>query len=317
MLPIEIEAAILSEMATQEIFCSIPLVPDGNLYRFSNKNSFNKNCWVVMHSQSYKNETFYIAVFGDWKRRPDSTIWRSGNYSNLARNHKVDFDKKIKASQEKARIEQLLIHQETALNVAIEWEKLSTHGESEYLKKKRVKPHGVRFGNGFLAIPIMDIDGKLWSIQRIFNAPDSSGKYAKRFTKNGRKRACFHTIGCIEGADRILVAEGYATAATLFESTNIPVIVAFDSGNLGPVVSAIKGKYPKIRIVICGDEDCWNLKNANPGRKAAEDAAKLYSCAAIFPDFSGIDPPLLDQYKPTDFNDLFILHSNFIEKGHN
>ena len=41
-----------------------------------------------------------------------------------------------------------------------------------------------------------------------------------------------------------LIAEGYATAASLHEATGLPVIVAFDAGNLLPVAQAIHKRYP-------------------------------------------------------------------------
>ena len=43
------------------------------------------------------------------------------------------------------------------------------------------------------------------------------------------------TIGDMRQPGPVLIAEGYATAATLHEMTGMPAIVAFNAGNLLPV----------------------------------------------------------------------------------
>ena len=47
-----------------------------------------------------------------------------------------------------------------------------------------------------------------------------------------QKSGLWHMLGQPEGAAVVLVAEGYATAASLHEATGLPVAVAFDAGNL-------------------------------------------------------------------------------------
>jgi putative DNA primase/helicase len=66
-----------------------------------------------------------------------------------------------------------------------------------------------------MAVPAFDTDGKLWSVQYV----NSDG--SKRFARESRKEGCFHVVGStdpvgdLKKADAIVVAEGYATAATL------------------------------------------------------------------------------------------------------
>ena len=68
---------------------------------------------------------------------------------------------------------------------------------------------------GSMAIPAFDADGKLWSVQYV----NSDG--SKRFARESRKEGCFHLVGStdpvgdLNSADAIVVAEGYATSATL------------------------------------------------------------------------------------------------------
>ncbi|SMG63967.1 [weak similarity to] primase domain protein [methanotrophic bacterial endosymbiont of Bathymodiolus sp.] len=58
--------------------------------------------------------------------------------------------------------------------------KLPETGESNYLKLKGVKAHGVRFSHGSIVIPACDIDGNITTLQTIH----ADGE--KRFSNGGR-----------------------------------------------------------------------------------------------------------------------------------
>jgi putative DNA primase/helicase len=117
-----------------------------------------------------------------------------------------------------------------------------------YLKRKGVEPHGLKVdASGRLVVPLRDPKGKIWSLQTI--APHG----AKLFLKGGRKDGLFHLLG--EPGDQIVIAEGFATAASIHEATGLPVVIAFDCGNLVPVAKAIRGSLPLARIVIAADDD--------------------------------------------------------------
>ena len=152
----------------------------------------------------------------------------------------------------------------------------------------------------------MDVDGKLWNVQKIYNKKDdlSSNKW---FLRGGKKKGCFHVIGTplkeLSENDKIWIVEGYATGASIHMATNDTVIVAFDAGNIDPVINAIKITYPHLLGIIAGDDDQWPKDGNNAGRQKAEDAAKKYGCHVVFPKFQE------DHHKsePTDWNDLHCL----------
>ena len=48
----------------------------------------------------------------------------------------------------------------------------------------------------------------------------------------------------------LLVAEGYATAASLHEATGYPVAVAFDAGNLAHVTKALRQQHRAALLVV-------------------------------------------------------------------
>jgi putative DNA primase/helicase len=155
--------------------------------------------------------------------------------------------------------------------------------------------------NGDVLVPGYDVDGKLWTVQYI--KEDGT----KRFAKNSRKHGCFHVVGAPNGAAAlqkiamspvVVIAEGYATAATLAEHGKVPALAAYDSGNLLSVAASIRERWPGKAIIIAGDDD-HRIEN-NPGREKALAAAEAVAGVAIFPKFSGEHR----LWGFTDFNDL-------------
>lgn len=97
---------------------------------------------------------------------------------------------------------------------------------------------------------------------------------------------------------KILLAEGYATSATLHEATGLPVVAAFDAGNLKPVAELLQEKFPGAGIVVCADND--HRLGVNIGLEKAQEAALAVNGRMIFPEFSQEEK----NRGLTDFNDL-------------
>ncbi|MBK3748718.1 PriCT-2 domain-containing protein [Stutzerimonas balearica] len=135
------------------------------------------------------------------------------------------------------------------------------------------------FKVGTIAVPLRDAAGKLWSLQAI------NEQGTKLFPRYGRKAGCFHLIGSLVEECGLFVAEGYATAASVWMALEMPVAVAIDSGNLAAVCRALREANPTIRIGIAGDDDPA-VKN-NPGRMKAEAAAAEVGGFAVFPVMPG------------------------------
>lgn len=150
---------------------------------------------------------------------------------------------------------------------------------------------------GTMVVPMVDIDGKLWGLQLIFE----SG--AKTFFKHGRKSGCFHVLGAIQPGLPIALVEGYATGASVFEATGWPVVVTFDAGNLERVAGLMRNRYPDAQLVLCGDDDHEAVNNKgepiNPGRIYASRAAGRVRGITAFPSFA-------DSTDRKDWNDLHV-----------
>lgn len=173
--------------------------------------------------------------------------------------------------------------------------------ESDYLKRKGVKAYGLRYspsGNGTVAVPMMR-DGRIVGLQ-IIRGKDRGNKLEKQYWPSGMdKVGAYHLIGGIPRG-LVLVAEGYATAATLHEATDLPVAVAFDAGSIMPVVAALAQKYRTSKILICADDDY--LTPGNPGCEAARLAATAHGAAWCKPEFA--EERSTTKKGPSDFNDL-------------
>jgi putative DNA primase/helicase len=170
----------------------------------------------------------------------------------------------------------------------------SESGESPYLVRKSVDGYGVRFSGDTLLIPMVDADSKLSNVQRVF------AKGEKRFLSGGRVSGCFHIIGDVHTSVWILIAEGYATAATLHKATGYPVAVAFNVANIKHVARTMRKLHPAAKLLICADDDRETEAKTgkNPGVIAAAEVAKTVSGTWCKPD--GLPDG------GSDFNDLAV-----------
>lgn len=172
-------------------------------------------------------------------------------------------------------------------------------GQAPYLARKGVLPFGVRLDRSSkeLVIPLRDAAGVLWNLQRIAPSKPERGT-DKLFIKGAKKSGLFHLIGQVQAPGALLVAEGYATAASLHQATSLPVAVAFDAGNLAPVAKALHRQHPGALLVLCADNDAATegRTGTNPGLVKAMDAAGAVGGVVAC-------PPRQDGQN-VDFNDL-------------
>lgn len=144
---------------------------------------------------------------------------------------------------------------------------------NEYCHRKNIQPHGCKTigsGNlrGVLLVPLYDAGDKLVNLQ--FIQPDGT----KRFLAGGKKKGCFFTMN--EPTETILIAEGFATAASLFEYHGLQTYVAFDASNLVDVAKVVRTKYPDSEIIICGDNDLSGVGQTKARAAALAIGGKYY-----------------------------------------
>lgn len=236
--------------------------------------------WYVAHEL---DNGLIVANFGNW-RSGENCDWNSrGDVRQLTATDRS----KIYRAKLDLEDKQKETHKVAAENATKIWTNArSASTDHPYLIRKKIAPHGVRQDGSDLIVPVY-IDGEIVSIQRINSTQ-------KRFLAGGQTRAGYFRIG--EFKNRIIIAEGFATGASVHEATGEGVIIAFNAGNLLSVANALREKY-KMPIIIAGDDD--RFTDGNPGRGKAESVAmQLDNVSCLFPTFAN------DEGEPTDFNDL-------------
>lgn len=135
---------------------------------------------------------------------------------------------------------------------------------------------GLREAEGLLVVPVL-WKGNVISLQTIH----PSGQ--KRFwTGAPVKGGCF--VMERPHAAVTAIVEGLATGLAVFQCVKqARVLVAFDAGNLLPVVDA---QRPTGSVVICADNDhgTFERRGFNPGIDKANNAAELIGAGVAYPE---------------------------------
>ncbi|WP_413484638.1 LPD7 domain-containing protein [Morganella psychrotolerans] len=147
--------------------------------------------------------------------------------------------------------------------------------------------------NGSLVIPFFDIDGNFRTLQYITEQGD------KFLYADAPKQGHFLVVGGdLQSSDRILYAEGYATARSLNLATGYPVVMTIDAGNMVSVAQRLSNVFSEKQHIFLADFD--HAKDENKGLMMAEKAAKISGGRVFHPKFSD-DEKMMGS---TDFNDL-------------
>ena len=239
----------------------------------------------------------YEAKKGGFDPKKEASNAPAGEQTAEARQKRAD-ERAAKEAAEALEVERR--HNEASKVCTADFNRARTEGLSRYLGIKGVAAHGLRFeaemptdDGAVLLMPLRDNAGKIWNVQRI--AADGR----KVFHKGARVSGLYHLLGEFNGVGWLLVAEGYATAATLYEATGYPVAVGLNASVLKAACVSLRERYPEALILICADNDQSTAQRTgkNSGVLAAQEAAMAVgACVAI--------PQGLPHDK-NDFNDLF------------
>ena len=258
------------------------IIPGGEMVRFATSDRRgDESGWCRLFSDGEGG------VFGCF-RQGLSESWQARQPANPEQ--RAAFQEKVKqARQEAAKIEEQQ-RAECRKKSAELWELgREVDAKHGYILAKQIKPYGAKQLQGSLIVPVRDAAGTLHGLQ--FIQADGS----KRFKSGTTVAGCYHSIGKPNG--KLLVAEGFATAATLHESTGLAVACAFNAGNLKPVAESLRAKYPTMTIIVAADDD--HATDGNPGLSKATEAARAVNGLLARPAFPETRGP-----KDTDFNDL-------------
>lgn len=270
----QIESAFSNHCAEAGVIFTNQPIADGVLHRvhIEGDKPGTKNGAYILHTDGNPSGWFQYFVtgsYGTWslsgKREPMTTTMKQ----------------QIEADRERRKIEQEARHNDAADKARFIWataKPVIEQSQHVYLVKKRVHPQGVRLHRDVLVVPIYDESKQLVNLQ--FIQADGT----KRFLSGGKKKGCFSVIGKMGADELIQICEGWATGASLYESTGHFTVVALDAGNLEPVAIVFRRLYPDSQIIIMGDND-----ESGTGQKAARSAALAVGGKYIIPVSVGYD----------------------------
>lgn len=306
---------------------------DGKVHRCQVEGSKERKGWYLLHVWRAANGNEYVVgSFGIWSGLNNNvTKVELGKDVVMDAAEQSALKSRLAEDRKRTKAQREAEGERAARRAASVWAKaLKSPADgkpADYLTRKAVQSYGLRYTeSGALVIPMMNGRGETRGLQFILPSTHPRVKATHRdkeyWPKGLIKTGHWFQIGSAYAGAVVLVAEGYATGATLHAATGLAVAVAFDAGNLLPVAQALQKAHRLERLLICADDDylqkchecgkptqvavpeCQHCGEphgqVNPGCQAAASAALAVGGAWLAPVFPG------DRggKKLTDFNDL-------------
>ncbi|MFZ5574473.1 MAG: toprim domain-containing protein [Pseudomonadota bacterium] len=246
-------------------------IADGRIhrYRVEGDKPGSRNGWYALHLDPIPH-----GAVGSW-RTNETHPWRDAEARRINWQERQALQAKMRALRNDRYQAQQTVYAEARAKAEKMWRaSRPADAAHPYLQRKGVKAWGIRQLRDQLLVPVRR-DGALHSLQLI--GPDGE----KKFLTGGRIGGCYFAIG--KPAGTICVAEGYATAATVFECTGYATAVAFNAGNLKRVAQHLACHHPHTKFILIADDD--QATPGNPGLTAATEAAMLVGGFVARPHF--------------------------------
>ncbi|BCA55313.1 hypothetical protein W02_24530 [Nitrospira sp. KM1] len=247
---------------------------DGKIRRFaSNGEPEDDAGWYTFFEDGVP-----AGAFGCW-RTGVKYKWSSKSDAQMTDAERQQYRRRLETVKHQREHEEQRRHAEAAIRARAIWDQCQPSGsEHPYLQAKQARPHALRVdANNCLVIPIT-VNQVLSSLQ--FIAIDGT----KKFLPGGEVKGGTFTLGESGLGHPILLCEGFATGASLHEATGLPVIVAFNAGNLLTVAHCLRRDHPTATILVCGDHD-----ESGVGQEKAAEAAHAIGTRWVIPPDVAMD----------------------------
>lgn len=268
------------------------LVLSGRVQRCAVEGDREKRGWYILHEvRGTDGADRIVGSWGIWHGNDNGAVPIKLSKERLTDEQMAAIREKAREDRKRADMVRKRDAAQAARRAQTVWRK-ALHSPppapTDYLQRKGIGAHGVRYTeSGAIVIPMHDAGGVVHGLQFIL----SRQAHGRRIAQTGRDKEYWPKGLIKEGhwfqigapGSLVFVAEGYATGASVFEAMGLPVAVAFDAGNLGPVCTALRKRYPDARILIVADDDFGT--KGNPGVTAASAAALAVSGAWMIPTF--------------------------------
>lgn len=277
------EVQLQDAMADHGLIPPREIIFDGKRHRFEGikHKKPNKSSWYY----AFENETVPGACFGDFSLNNLRVNWHANIGRDLTPEEESDYQQKI--AETRLDIEKREISRKNAAKIVFKriWSTSKPAPyDHPYLVKKRILPHCARVNeSGELILPLFNSELELVGLQFI-EWDKAANNFTKKFRSGSQIKGSFCIIGEIDDGytGRLYVAEGFATAASIHEATDTPVVVAYSANNLSGAIASVKKSLPRNEIIIVADNDA-----SETGQREAEKAAKEHSVIYIIPPIEG------------------------------
>ncbi|WP_445287683.1 DUF5906 domain-containing protein [Variovorax atrisoli] len=225
--------------------------------------------WYMLHEvRMDSGADLLVGSFGVWRGAENNATKVELRHNELSKDQREALRKRLADDRRRADQARQAEADRAAERATAAWRQCVEQGDIDYLHRKGVGAHGVRFSpQGSMVIPMVDTAGRIHGLQVIRAKARRGNALEKEYWPRGLVvKGHFHLLGMVTGAV-VLVAEGYATAASLHEATGLPVAVAFDAGNLQHVAAELHRRYKLAKVLICADDDDTQRCRQQPCRE--------------------------------------------------
>jgi len=246
---------------------------DGQLHRFDGKKKGGKSCWYVGYSDGVP-----AGRFGDWALDLESTFLADigreiSPVEMMANSQRLAEAKKARDAEKSKKYE--------AASITVEaiWSQCSMADDAHpYLQRKGITSNGARItGDGRLVVPLYGDEGDISSLQYI------NHEGSKQFHTGGAVSGKCWQLGTMDESGPLFIAEGFATAATIYAATNRPCVIAYSASNLVSITEFMRQKHGiGQEIIIVADNDDHGV-----GKKYADQASAKCGAKVVMPPVKG------------------------------
>jgi putative DNA primase/helicase len=206
-----------------------------------------------------------IPLFADAKARPLTPAEREEQRRQMEESERIKRETQAATAQKARKVWAALPYADNT---------------NPYCQRKNIQPHGCKTGSFYswrncLIVPMCDESGELVNLQYVFPERPADGS-DKRFMTGGQVKGAFFVFG--EETGKVLIAEGFSTAASLFEDSGLMTYCSFGSGNLSTTAAIVRARHPGAEIIVAGDHDAHGK-----GQEAAQAAALACNGKWIIP----------------------------------
>ncbi|MEG1836591.1 MAG: AAA family ATPase, partial [Synergistaceae bacterium] len=221
-----------------------------------------------------------VGVVGSWSGGGFERTWYGNIGRELTAEEIIEYKERLRVAKEIHEVEKQKHYEQIANAVSkILQEVLPATSDHPYLERKQVKSYNIyRTGDNRLMMPIL-LDGRLASAQYI--SEDGS----KQFHGGGEIKGGYFNIGPLppNPGSAVYLAEGYATAASIYEQTQCTTVIALNAGNLLNVAKWLRERLGATQeIIVVGDNDA-----SGTGQRAANECGTVTGARVIIPPVIG------------------------------